>query len=290
MRSKRLVGVIAIGLLALVLVLPLSVGQAQGPAAPSASTTIRFRFVNAANTSTGLDLAVDGTNSTVIIGILPLKASLYDTITTTGNHTITLFQTTTTTAVGTPLTFSFAAKTDYTLVLMPDLTWAEYVDTNPPPATGTSNARVINASPNNNPVSPAVDGVIPTEFTGVAYKSASASYLNLPIGTHTITIPGTSALARSNTYMDGHVYTIFIYWNSAKNLPLIVLENDTNILAGTPTATMTPTATNTPTATSTPTATAIPTSTSTPIPSPTQVIVATSIPSVEHIYLPVVER
>jgi hypothetical protein len=285
MITKRFLAVIAIGALALLLLLPLSVGQAQVPAAPLAQTTIRFRFVNAADTATGLDLAVDGTNSAVIIGVLSLKASTYDTITTSGNHTITLFQTTTTTAVGTPLTFNFAAKTDYTLVLMPDLTWAEYVDTNPAPATGTANARLIDASPNNNPVSLAVNGTVPTEFTGIAYKSASATYLNLLVGSQTLTIPVSSALAKTFTFVNGHVYTIFIYWNSAKNLPLIVVENDTNVLAGTPTAT------------STPTATTVPTSTPTTIPSPTATQLvgistpsATPIPPEKFIYIPVVDR
>jgi hypothetical protein len=283
--TKRFMAVIAIGIVVLALVLPLSVGQAQVPAAPSASTTTRFRLVNAANTSTGLDLAVDGTKSLVIVGILSLKTSKYDTILTAGNHTITLFQTGTLTPVGTALTFNFAARTNYTIVLLPDMTWVEYTDTNPSPAPGTSNARLINLSPNNNPASLAVDGTVPIDFTNIAYKSAGATYLNLLIGAHNLTVPSTLAKAKAFTFLDGHVYSIMLFWDAAKSLPVIVPENDTNILAGTPTATMTPTVTNTPTATTAPTAI------NTPIPTIVPTVAGTSLPpSPDTLFLPLLDK
>jgi hypothetical protein len=227
-------------------------------AAPQVATTARFRVVIAANVSTSVDVYVDGVISTEsgLKAVKPLDASGY-IVAPGGSHTITLDQTGTTTPVGSPFSFNFSAGSDTSVVLLADMTWMTIADVDTAPLPLQATARLVNLSANTNPVSLSVDGATPAAFTGIGYKTTSASYLAYPIGLHTLAIPGSSARVVSYTFQDGHVYSIFIFWDPTKNLPRIVAKSDTTFIKATPTPTLgagtpSPTPTFTPPATSTP--------------------------------------
>lgn len=241
--TKRTIAVLSIALLFIGIMVPLTVGKADSVAAPQVSTTTRFRVVIAAPLTTAVDVYVDGVTSSVsgLTPAQPLNVSGY-VITQAGSHTITLMQTGTSTTVGSPLTFTFTALTNYTFALLPDMTWITFTDNNVAPAAGSTNARVINVSPNNNPVSIVLDGAVPTDYASIAYKSASSSYLAITAGSHTLGVQNSTAKIITYDFQDGHVYTIFVFWNPTKNEPLIIPKSDTNFLVGTvvPTVGVTP--------------------------------------------------
>lgn len=268
---KRIMAFLAITILTVAVALPLSIGRAQvGAISPMVSTTLRIRLVNAANTATGVDLHENGTLSTVILNVLSLKVSKYDTLAAGGSYTITLTQAGTTTAVGTPLTYTFVSKTNYTLVLLPDMTWLVIVDVNPTPTVvGDANARLINLSPNNNPVSVAVNGTVPSQFNSIAYKFnayTATNYMNIApsITPYSLTIPGSTAKAVSFSPVAGYTYSVMVLWDSIKGMPVILRETDQ---------------------------TTGPATTATPISGPT----ATPMPTVganapDHLFLPMVHK
>jgi hypothetical protein len=300
--KKRYLVVIAVGILALVQLFPMGGGQIQvSAAAPLASSSTRFRVVIAETLSASANIYLDGVivnanttppptpTPTPIPGpaVLPsLNASGYIT-TTGGSHTVSLTQAGTTTAFTgvLPFTFSPVAGTNYTLVLLSGNTWITIVDPSTAPAAGTANARVINLSANNNPVSVDIDGVSPIGFASVAYQtinSTTSVYASVTAASHTITAPGSNANPRVFLFQAGHVYTIFLFFDTTKNQTVILPKNDT-IFAVLPTSTPTATSTSTPTSTPTATPTLIPpTPTSTPTRVPT-----VGVPE-KHIFLPLV--
>jgi hypothetical protein len=248
--SKRLISVFAIGLLFIGILVPLSISNAQNINAPQVSTSTRFRVVIAAPLTTSVDVWLDGviTTEAGLFAVKPLNVSGY-VVTVAGSHTITLDQTGTTTQVGTPFTTSFTAGTNYTVVLLSDMTWIVMTDNNTAPALGMFNARVVNLSANNNPVSVQVDTAVPPMFNAVPYKSASSSYFTAAIGLHSLSIPGSTAKVISYDFQDGHVYSIFIFWDAAKTAPVIIPKSDTTFIKATPTGTVGVTSTPGPTPT-----------------------------------------
>jgi hypothetical protein len=236
---KRILVLSVIALFVLAILSPLLGVSTAANAAPQISTTVRFRVVIAANLSTSLDVYVDGVISAEsgLKAVKPLDASGYIAA-PGGTHTITLDQTGTTTAVGTPFSFNFTAGSDTSVILLADMTWMTLPDMNVAPLPLQANARLVNLSASTNPVSLSVDAVVPPAFTGVAYKATSASYLAYPVGLHTLAIPGSAARAVSYNFQDGHVNSIFIFWNPAKNLPIIIAKSDTTFIKATPTPTL----------------------------------------------------
>jgi hypothetical protein len=299
---KRIFAVISVGLFALALFLPFWQVQSPVSAAPLVSAFPRFRVVIAESLGVNANLYLDGSlvtstsNPTATPPTTPsaMVIASYNTsgyvATTAGSHTISLTQDGTTTGFTgvSPFTFSPAAGTNYTVVLLPGNTWITIVDGNVAPVAGTVNARVLNFSSANNPVTVDVDGTAPAAFTAIPYQggnSATSIYANFSAATHTLTIPGSNATAKSFSFLDGHVYSIFIFDNTSSGVTVILPKSDTNFLAGvTPTATLPPaTSTSLPTATSTP----IPTETPTVI--PTVGATTTVTPGSLRFFLPVIQ-
>jgi hypothetical protein len=227
-------------ILFLAVLIPFSLTSAPASAAPQISTTARFRVVVAASLSTNVDVWVDGvitSASGLLSSVKPLDASGYLSV-TGGSHTITLYQTATTTPVGTPFTYSFTAGTDTSVALLADMTWMTIPDINVAPLPLQATARLVNLSASTNPVSLSVDAVTPPAFTAIAFKSTSASYLAYPIGLHSLAIPGNAVKPVSYNFQDGHVYSIFIFWNALRSQPRIVAKSDTTFIKSTPTATL----------------------------------------------------
>ncbi len=303
---KRIFAVLSVGLFAVALFLPF--WQVQSPvsaAAPLVSSSTRFRVVVAESLAASANIYLDSAivNSTPnptatpvptpsAMVLAPFDASGYIT-TTAGTHTISLTQAGTTNAFTgvSPFTINPAAGTNYTLVLLTGNSWITIVDGNVAPAAGTANARILNFSSVNNPVTVDVEGTAPAGFTGIPYQTTNSTtsvYANLTAVLHTLTIPGSNAKAKSYTFQDGHVYSIFIFDNTTTGLTVILPKSDTNFLAGvtpTPTATLPP-ATNTPL----PTATNTPLPTETPTVIPTVGATTTVTPGSEKIFLPIVEQ
>jgi len=269
--KKRIFALLIIAAFVFLVALPLSGGQAQVPAAPQVSTTATFRVAIADPTVGTVDVRVDGVVSSLssMQNVAALEASGYATI-SEGAHTISLVQAGTSTMVGPEVTFTAAAKADYTLVLLPGLTWtaAPLIDAKPVPAWPTVNVRLANFSPNNNPASLSINGTVPAEFSDIAYKSTSADYANMANGTYNLQIQGTTAPIRPFDFQPGHVYTVFLFWDPAKNAPSIYVKTDADFSAGTPVAT-----------------TAVPTSTAT-----TQVTPTVALPAARRVFIPLISR
>jgi hypothetical protein len=190
--------------------------------------------VVAAALPTNADVYLDGaiTPQSGLSAVKPLNASGY-VVTLEGSHTITLFQMGTSTPIGGAFATSFTAGTNYTVVLLSDMTWMVFPDTNPTPASGMFTARVINLSANNNPVSVQVDTAVPPMFNAVAYKSASSSYFSAAAASHTLSIQGSTAKTITYTFQAGHVYSIYVFWDPTLNAPLIIPKSDVTPTVGT---------------------------------------------------------
>ena len=263
--KKRTFALSAVVMLVLAALIPLSNSHAQSSSSTNVTSTARFRVVIAAPLSTAVDVYLDGGITTIsgLAAAKPLNASGYVN-TVGGGHTITLDQTGTTTPVSTFNT-TFTAGTNSSLVLLPNMTWMVLLDLNPAPAPLSANVRLVNLSPNNNPVSLSVNGVVPAAFTSIAYQASSASYVSYPVGVaDTLAIPGSTAKVISYTFQDGHVYSIFVFFDPVKNLPKIVAKSDTTYIKATPIPTV---GFGTPVPTPT-IATPVPTVGATPTPSP----------------------
>ncbi|MDD5370811.1 MAG: DUF4397 domain-containing protein [Anaerolineaceae bacterium] len=286
--NKRLLTLSMIIFLFIGIVAPLSVSSAQISAAPQVSTSTRFRVVIAAPLSASVDVYLDGaiTSESGLAAVKPLNVSGY-IVTIAGSHTISLDQTGTTTAVGSPFSTSFTAGTNYTLILLSDMTWLVITDANSAPASGMFNARVVNLSAHNDPVNVQVDTAVPPMFSSIAYKSTSPSYFSGVIGIHTLFIPGSTSKTISYNFQDGHVYSIFVFWDPTKNSPIIIPKSDTTYLKTTPTVGATSTLTPSPTTGITSTSSPTPTVdvTGTPGPNPT---VGVTLPP--RLWLPLIDH
>ena len=225
-------------ILILAVLIPMTNGQAQFSVGPLASSSARFRVVVAANLTTNVDIWLDGviTAESGLKSVKPLNDSGFITI-TAGAHTITLNQTGTTTAASTPFVFTFSAGTNLSIILLPDNTWMTIANTGTAPLPLQATARLINLSPNNNPVSLSVDLTAPPAFTSIAFKSTSASYLAIPIGIHALAIPGSTAKVVNHNFLDGHVYSIYVFWEPSATIPKILVSAETSFIKNTPTPT-----------------------------------------------------
>ena len=216
--KKTIVAFFIVAGFVLLVGLPLTGSQAKVPAAPQVSTTATFRVAIADGTAPAVDILVDGVVSSLPSqNIVPaLSVSGYGTI-TEGQHTISLVQSGTAIVVGPPLTFTAVATSDYTLVLLPGKTWlaAPLTDAKPVPVWPTVNVRLVNMSPNNNPVSLLVNGVVPAGFGGIAYQSTSAGYINMASGLYNLQVQGTTLLKPYN-FQAGHDYSVFIFWDPSQ--------------------------------------------------------------------------
>jgi hypothetical protein len=213
---KRLSHLIAVLLMMAAILVPTASSFAQNSLAPQVNTNATFQVIVAdATLAANVDIFVDGAATASVIGVKPLSASSFITI-PGGSHTITLFLTTTSTAVGTPFTFNFppGPHSDWSLVLLPGSTWLTnpIADIDTHPASGQATARVINLTPGT--VDVTVDAAVPATYVGVLSDTASPTYISFPVGSHVITTPN-AAKALTKTFIVADVYSIIVFWTGS---------------------------------------------------------------------------
>jgi hypothetical protein len=230
---KRLSLLTAALLLMGALLLPSANSYAQRNPAPQVNTNATFQVIVAdATLPANVDIWVDGVISAEsgLNAVKPLSASGFITI-PGGSHTITLFLTNTSTAVGVPFIFNFppGPHSDWSLVLLPGSTWlsSPIADTDTHPLAGQATLRVINLSPNNNPVDVTVDAAAPSTYIGVAYQAASPTYISFPAGSHTITIPSTTVTLTKDLTSE-HIYSVIVFWTGTA--PKLYLSTEFSFL------------------------------------------------------------
>jgi hypothetical protein len=215
--------------------IPVTIGQAQLSIGPLVATNARFRVVVAAPLPTAVDVWLDGalTTQSGLNAVQPLNDSGSITV-SAGSHTIRLTQTGTTTQVGTDFVGTFNATTNTSVILDSNMNWMILDNAGTAPLPTHANARVVNLSSHNNPVSVALDGSVPGLFSNIVYKTASTSYLSIPVGIHALTVPGTTAKTVNYNFQDARVYSIFIFWDPALSSPKILASAETTFATATP--------------------------------------------------------
>ncbi len=229
---KRFLFVCMILALTFTLVVPMAAVQAQpGNVVPMAPLNPRFRVIIAANLPTAVDVWLDGaiTTESGLYAVQPLNYSGSIVISAGASHTINLYEKGTKTAVGSPKTFTSDPATHTSFVLLPDFTWMTLPITTIQTQSSQAKARLVNLSPNNNPVSLAVNGTVPTGLKDVAYK-ASTAYIDFPMGWPELTLPGTNAMPFSRLIEADHIYSVLVFWDANRTpaAPKILLSTESD--------------------------------------------------------------